>query len=100
VNPNVLDTLPGEAFGGGIGVLGAGPASVASSASGTPQGTVQWPLLGTVASPVHPPPPVYSTIQQPLALAHAPLPLSTGRSRRSTPWRVRPHPGTARPVHS
>jgi hypothetical protein len=75
VNSNVLDILPGEAVGGGIGVLGAGAASVASSASGTPQGTVQWPLLGTVVSPVHPPPPAYSTIQQPLALAHAPPPI-------------------------
>ena len=75
VNPNSVDTLTGEAVGGGIGALGAGWASATSSSSGTPQGTVQWPLHGTAASPVPLPTPNYSTIQQPLALAYAPPPI-------------------------
>jgi hypothetical protein len=76
VNPNaMMDTLTGEATGGGIGALGAGGASATSSSSGTPQGTVQWPLQGTAALPMPPPAPVYSTIQYPLAPAYAPSPI-------------------------
>jgi hypothetical protein len=75
VNPNALDTLTGEAIGGGVGALGAGGASATSSSSGTPQGTVQWPLQGTAASPVALPSLVYSTIQHPLALTYAPSPI-------------------------
>jgi hypothetical protein len=75
VNPNVLDTLTGEAIGGGVGALRTGGASATSSSSGTPQCTVQCPLQGTAASPLPPPAPVYSTIQHPLALAYAPSPI-------------------------
>jgi hypothetical protein len=74
VNPSALDTLIGEAIGGGIGALGTGGASAPSSSSGTQQGTVQWPLQGTAACPVPLPAPVYSTIQKPLALAYASTP--------------------------
>jgi hypothetical protein len=75
VNPSALDILIGEATGSGIGALGAGGASATSSSSGTPQGTVQWPLQGTAASPVPPPAPAYTTIQHPLAPAYAPSPI-------------------------
>ena len=54
LNPNVLDTLTGEAIGGGVGALGTGGASASSTSSGTPQGTVQWPLQGIAALPVPP----------------------------------------------
>jgi hypothetical protein len=74
VNPNALDTLTGEAIGGGVGALGMGGASATSSSSGTPQGTVQWPLQGTAALPVLPPAPAYTTVQHPLAPAYAPSP--------------------------
>jgi hypothetical protein len=72
LNPNALDTLTGEAIGGGVGALGTGGASATSSSSGTPQGTVQWPLQDTAALLVPPPAPAYTTIQHPLALAYAP----------------------------
>ncbi len=35
LNPNALDTLTGEAIGGGVGALGTGGASAPSSSSGT-----------------------------------------------------------------
>ncbi len=73
-NPNALDTLTGEAIGGGVGALGMGGASATSSSSGTTQCTVQWPLQGTAALPVPPPAPAYTTVQHPLAPAYAPPP--------------------------
>jgi hypothetical protein len=74
VNPNALDTLTGEAIGGGVGALGTGGVSAPSTSSGTPQGTVQWPLQGTAALPVPPPAPAYTTEQYPFAPAYAPPP--------------------------
>jgi hypothetical protein len=71
VNANALDTLTGEAIGGGVGALGTGGASASSSSSGTPQGTVQWSLQGIAALPVPPPAPAYTTVQHPLAPAYA-----------------------------
>jgi hypothetical protein len=70
VNPNALDTLTGEAIGGGVGALGTGGALATSSSSSTPQGTVQWPLQGTEASPVPPPAQAYTIVQHPLAPAY------------------------------
>ena len=65
LNQNALDTLIGEASGGGVGALGTGGAS-ATSCSGR--------CRAPAALPVPPPAPVYSTVQHPLALAYAPPP--------------------------
>jgi hypothetical protein len=92
VNPNALDTLTCEATGGGVGALGMGGASATSSSSGTPQGTVQWPLRCRCPRQLR------RTRRYNMRQRMRLPPVS--RSRRSTPSRARPQPVTDWQGHS